>query len=254
MNRESQQTGLVSHKCYAGALADCDGGPTTLEHFVSKGLLERLGREEAFIEGLPWIETPCRLTTNIVSRMLCERHNGKLSASDTAMCQLYDALENWQGGHSVVIKIDGDALERCALKMLVGFAASGNLCPADGGRSAKAVPPESWLNIIFCDAPFPDGCGFYFSEQPIRAVDDGLAVRFSTAPPGEPAAGSLIGIGIQLLGFTFIISIWKAKDTGRRLWYRPTGFRLSDNRADKGEILLSWKDTSSSSNIIPLKL
>ena len=79
MSSEPLRTGLVSSKCYASALADCDGGPVTLEHFVSKGLLERLGKEEAVVDGLPWIDEPRKLTTNIVSKMLCKRHNGKLS-------------------------------------------------------------------------------------------------------------------------------------------------------------------------------
>jgi hypothetical protein len=165
------------------------------------------------------------------------------------VCQLCDALENWQNGHSVgTVEIDGDALERWALKMLVGFAASRNLCPVDGSRIGKAIPPESWLQLIFCETDFPEGCGFYFSEQPIREVDHSFAVHFFTAP-----SGSLIGVGVQLFGFTFIVGIWRASDT-RTLWYRPRGFSLSDNKGEKGEILLSWEDALSSSRMIPLKL
>jgi hypothetical protein len=35
------QTGLVTPKCYAAALNDCDGEACTGEHYISKALLER---------------------------------------------------------------------------------------------------------------------------------------------------------------------------------------------------------------------
>jgi len=168
------------------------------------------------------------------------------------VCQLSDALENWQAGRRVgTVAIDGDALERWALKMLVGFATSGNLRRVDGRQDAKTTPPEAYLQVIFCEAPFAEGCGFYFSEQPIQDVDHGFAVNFLTA--SKPAADTQTGVKVQLFGLTFIVNMRKPTDT-RGLSYRPLGFRLSDNGERKGEIILSWKDTSSSSITIPLKL
>jgi hypothetical protein len=81
-----------------------------------------------------------------------------------------------------------------------------------------------------------------------------LVVHFLTAPLGETNAGALIGVGVQLFGFTFIVALWRARGPDGRFRYRPLGFPLSDKGTEKGKILLTWKDAPSSSRMVPLTL
>lgn len=180
---------------------------------------------------------------DIKSGILCERHNVYLSPFDSAICQLCDALEDWQNGREVGTRTTcGGDLERWALKMVAGFVASGNVGRTDGMPVGKNAPRVEWLRIIFQNVPFPEGCGFYFSKRPLDKVNTaGLSVRFQTAPDGETMIGA-----IELIGVTFIASVWKPTDAaGFR--YRPRGFQLGD----KGVIELYWEG-SHSSDMIPL--
>src|ERR1043165_8014370 len=94
-------TGVAVKGCYAGALLDC-GSTREREHFVSKGLLERLG-ESFEVYGAAWLQDGPRLMTpnNLYSNVLCDRHNRALSPYDEAICELFDVLEAWQNGGTV---------------------------------------------------------------------------------------------------------------------------------------------------------
>jgi hypothetical protein len=129
------RTGLVTPKCYAAALGNCDGNPTTREHYVSESLLNRLGAK-FFVEGVPWLDSPRELTAStMVARVLCERHNSALWPLDTMIGNFYDVLAGAREGREVGVHLfEGEDFERWALKILLGRLASGNVRWYDGSK------------------------------------------------------------------------------------------------------------------------
>lgn len=129
------RTGLVSPKCFAGPLADCDGGAATREHYISRNLLLRFG-DEVWVEGLSWMDVARQLTERtMVSNMLCLKHNNGLSNLDSMIGRFYDVIASSHAGRdSGWHSFEGELLERWALKLMCGLLASGNYGNARGGE------------------------------------------------------------------------------------------------------------------------
>lgn len=151
-------TGLVTRKCYATAYGDCDGGPATREHWISKALLERIQDDGTglLVAGLSWFEGE-RATVELTTRMLCGRHNHMLHDLDGAIMALHDALLAVAEGKETRITIPGEYLERWAFKVLVGMIVSG--AARIDGRNVKATPPQAVLDVLFGITDLPEGEG-----------------------------------------------------------------------------------------------
>jgi hypothetical protein len=238
------RTGLVTPKCYAAALGDCDGRPTTREHYVSKSLLNRLGAK-FFVEGLPWLDSPRELTASrMVARVLCERHNNALSPLDTMIGNLYDVLASAREGREVGVNLfEGEDLERWALKILLGRTASGNVRWHNGDKERPEIP-LLYLRILFGEEDMPDGCGFFYISDPVDGLDsEGLDVAINTYPPEAIEAGRIFGVTVNLLGFQFMTSVTGRLEVAKqRIWHRPGSLQLGE--PERGRVSLRWEGPS----------
>jgi hypothetical protein len=188
----------------------------------------------------------------MTARVLCPRHNHALNPTDTAICALYDELERFhQGRHDGWRDIDGNAIERWAIKVMTGMLVSGNLhWTRREGEKMEEVPIEM-LNIMFGEAEIDDGCGFYFSfippEQMGDEPDPQVQLQVLPYPDDDPTdAGKVMGIEVRILGFRFTVAAFaQLQSTARVLWHRPPGFLFGPN----GGIRLRWNRTNSTAMV-----
>lgn len=246
------KTGLVNRGCYAAALKDCDGGPLTREHYISKNLLLRFGNKFT-VEGLSWSDSPRELTEKaMTAKVLCKRHNNMLDPLDCTIGCLHDALLNaHHGGHIGTHDFDGEDLERWALKVLLGLGASGNLLV--NGQKEWMEPPDLHLRILFGEDEMPDGCGFYDIGGLVPALTANLfSIGLERYPAGDFEAGAVYGMTIRLLDFQFVTSITQRLTPGpQKPEYRPHGFILGD--PERGRVRLRWNRTPST-KVLVLKM
>jgi hypothetical protein len=246
------RTRLVTPKCYAAALGNCDGNPTTGEHYVSLSLLKRFGAK-FFVEGLPWADSPRELSARtMVARVLCNRHNNALSPLDTMIGNFYDVLASAREGHEVGVHLfEGEDFERWALKILLGRLASANVRWHDGSKERPEIP-LLYLRILFGEEDMPDGCGFFYISDPVDGLDsDGLDVAINTYPPQAIEPGRIFGVTVNLLGFQFMTSVTERLEVAKqRIWHRPGGFQLGN--PERGRVRLRWKVPSSINLILKM--
>ncbi|HEY6222201.1 MAG TPA: hypothetical protein VIW26_00320 [Gemmatimonadales bacterium] len=224
-------TGLVSKRCYAAQYHDCDGEPSSREHWITRALLERLRRDGAGIEvtGLAWFDgARASHEDEIIARVLCQRHNSMLSELDDAVIALHDAWLGAAEGKRVDVVIQGEKLERWALKVLLGMITSG--AARIDGRKVKVKPPRAVVDVVFGRHELPPPRGFYFALHDER--DDELKIKVNIPPQGHPLEGTALGITIQFLAFrflTYLSALPIADGDNDRYIYRPAGIEFGDN-------------------------
>jgi hypothetical protein len=238
-------TGLVTPGCYAAPLRDCDGAPLTREHYISEALLLRFPKGFN-VEGLPWLPAAKPIgPKGLASNILCERHNNALSPLDDLICSLYDVVKaTTEGRHGGSVALDGEDLERWAIKLLFGLGAAGAVVGPDG--KADRIPvPEQWLRVLFGEASLPDGCGFFYVGDPVDGFDaDLLTVGINRYPVGTEEPGAIFGITIKLVAFQYTTTLsCRLEVDKQRLDHRPGGFQLG--QPELGRIGLRWNPPSS---------
>lgn len=235
-------------KCYAESLGDCVG-VITREHFISKCILERLG-SRFIVDGLPWAFGSKELSpASFASKMLCERHNGALGELDGEALRLLDILETlWAEQQVGTCVINGDLIERWAIKALAGMLSSGNVSRTDGAR-VKDMPAADWLtqaarqhylSVLFGERAMPDGWGFYLFLSP-SLPENQIELVLNTHPRGHPEAGLVYAITVRMHGLYFSTAFTTIASEHERLWYRPRCIDFDG----LGRIELKWKGASS---------
>jgi hypothetical protein len=221
--------------CYAACMGTCKG-PLTREHYVSKSVLELFPRG-FLVEGPAWARQPRAIgVDSLTSKILCARHNSDLSPLDAQASRLFDlvrrAVAGEQGGGH---EFDGEAIERWALKVLVGTLRSGTLFGA-AGRAASI--PDAWIRMLFAREPFASECGFYYCATSVAGWDaDLITIAPLIVPANEAEAGTIFGIGIRVPGFQFVTSVTRPLG-GEDFRYRPGGFELGS--PDRGRLRFHW--------------
>lgn len=156
--------------CYAAPLNDCDGGPLSKEHYISKNILKQLGKFK--ITGLPW--TPPQGVdpgTNLFALILCRRHNLALSSLDAVAGKLFKCIRDITLGKAeqTVYNFNGYDVERWLIKFFCGLLASGNVTSVISKNQTlkKVTVPPKLLPILF-SGPNPVAFGgldvFYKNE------------------------------------------------------------------------------------------
>jgi hypothetical protein len=120
---------MAEVKCWAKVLGDCSGGQTR-EHYISKNIWTN---PMVTVEGL-WAEPRTLRVESLTVRSLCKTHNEGLSELDSMagdvfrrlgeVWKRYNYRTRWPRIHSNLKResFDGLALERWALKYLIGMA------------------------------------------------------------------------------------------------------------------------------------
>lgn len=202
------KTGLVTQGCYAAALGDCDGRPTSGEHYISECLLERV--PDLVIEGLPWQRERKKLSTRAFrGNVLCERHNNALGSVDRVICDLYDVIMLAHDGEMIGWReFHGEDIERWAMKTLFGLISSGNLKFSEGVENDRPSPPLDHHRVLFSEDELPEVKGLALTNASPRDDEDAsknVVIRPLVYPIDHPMAGRVVGIVVRILGLEFYV-------------------------------------------------
>jgi len=228
---------LYKHpRCYANGDGNCSP-IISKEHFISASLLRRLELNKTIkVAGLSWQRPETFDLISIASfgsNILCDRHNSNLSRLDNSILQFVNtlhAIDKKQFRKDV--SFSGSDIERWMLKCVVGLAFSGN---------AKGRVEQSWIDVLFRRANWPDRAGLYFatnSANPTFHTDSFLVETLS----GQD--GVIRGARIFLQGFPFSILLGKPSMPNTFGLWRPRGmiFRFTKTEA---RIKFKWKSAFS---------
>ena len=131
------------------------------------------------------------------------------------------------------------------LKTLYGGLYSGNLPLPDGISFKKVGPPDSWLDILFNETPFPPGLGLHyvFGNPGENITTDPLILK-----PGAIVSddGRILGLRLILFGFHFVLLTENASFHGMTQ-YRPSGFMDIGTGA---RIDFNWKGEAQDQDVV----
>lgn len=243
------ETGLKIEGCYAALLADCQGD-LEAEHFVSRTVLEQLGKRFT-VTGPAWAGGGKRSSPSAFkSHVLCGRHNRALSPVDATAGRFYGLILRAANGEAIGSHtLDGEDLERWAMKLILGAATSGNLSSADGKKLEVGEAPIEWLRILFGERPISVNCGFRFVADQIQGMEAPMNLAWQIVPGPE---NSIAGVSLKVAGcFQFITTVTVPLDEspGHMTYRRPGGFVLGVPR-ELGHIKLTWPETQFPGSLI----
>jgi hypothetical protein len=231
------------------------------EHFLSRCILEFINRDGVFeVSGFPWQtrnQTNRPSPASLASKVLCDRHNGKLSSLDDAALSLFHALDRVRtamtdeshAGNAAIV-IDGGKFERWVLKAAFGALASGNGVRQEG-RARKLNPPLAWLNVLFGRQPMPSPFGLFLSsspgEQTMARTSVGLQLLFDERGPDVPVP-NLAAVACDVNQFRFRLALCRLRGLAGTPFengiYRPHHLTFAHaNRPCKVKVLFNWKDS-----------
>jgi hypothetical protein len=223
----------------------------SLEHAVSRGVLEAVALEERaiLVRNLTFIASEERkLPINgLASRMLCESHNSRLTDFDLAATQTIRALDaiNSTAGKPCAVPeryvINGDHLERWMLKALIGGLFGGTFRTQGPGFKNES-PPIEWLRLLFEGARFPQTHGLWVMLPPTDTWESRPAMVRSMVV--QAADHRVIGISLELLELRFVLCLADVPSPCPALAgaiHRPRGIAVHGASA---EIEFSWADSS----------
>jgi hypothetical protein len=207
------RTGKRVNRCYAASLGDCDG-VLSREHYVSDCVLRSVAESPVLegIRGAGRIEG----ASNMVARVLCERHNNMLSPLDVLARRFTEVVRGsfpgmprstFTPGNQTFLFHAGD-VSRVLLKSLCATESAGAL----GGATPSPrgwTPPESWLNILFDDGPWPAGWGLYVPVLRGGDAEHAERITFSRRVDQE---GRIVGAEYVVGGLPFILLMADLRD------------------------------------------
>jgi hypothetical protein len=170
VNPRGERTRYTNPGCYLSSVDDNCCTTLSLEHFLSKGILEVLhivgGSRGVLLDGFPWQTEPRVLYPNVAapSRILCARHNTGLSGLDKCALDFFRCLmdvpahlRDPKGKRDKLVMFSGPNLERWTIKLLTGLLVSGN-AGLDGQKIVSKVP-AGWLEVLMGRKHLPPSIG-----------------------------------------------------------------------------------------------
>jgi len=165
-------TGYAHPKCYANKTNNCST-KISREHYISNNILANFEENKVIkIVGLPWLEHDrfhLLSRKKLVANILCTSHNGMLSKLDSDMGHLFKTLINFDNSfnndvsESTSITFSGDNLEKWMMKTICGFIAA-KIISKEGTKQEYELN-ENLIEILYNDAPLPNGWGLYCSPN-----------------------------------------------------------------------------------------
>lgn len=221
-------------KCYAAALGKC-GGKLSLEHYISKNILNQMGELKA--TGLPWmkdIESGTSVTAkHFAAKVLCQYHNNFLSPLDNHAGQAFTNFSQLNVDSVPNIIVYGPSLERFMLKTLTGMIAAKQ-------EPRRTEVPEKWVRILFGFEDFANGQGLYMTPVVGQKMRWGKTFGMTTLFLN----GDLQAIRTNLGGLEFTLTMASKDESFRKdhpsydnILYRPQGFNLTDR---PNRIVIKW--------------
>ena len=121
------------------------------------------------------------------------------------------------------------------------------------GNKERPEIPLLYLRILFGEEDMPDGCGFFYVDDPVDGLDaDLLNVAINTYPPQHTEPGAIFGVTVRLLDFQFMVNVTgRLEFAKQRILYRPGSFQLGE--PERSRVSLRWK-VPSSTGLVVLKM
>lgn len=174
--------------CWAASLGDCDG-KLSREHTISECLFPS---GKVTVRGFDWCHGKEKTigVSGLVRRILCGRHNSKLSELDSAMLEYFKSIHESARLNDLRTKLrqnewtikrfelDGRLLERWFLKTLINLNFEGKWKFGDYGETT-GVPPKELVEMAFGRRDFEEYAGMYMAVKSGEALTmlDGVSVR-----------------------------------------------------------------------------
>lgn len=232
--------------CYAQRLGDCRG-PVNREHVVSRTLLDAVwqGDSVGSVYGLTFLratpDQPAEIGIKaLTAKILCKGHNGDLSPFDFEIVKFFRAKERLvvdeANGGPVAYKsyVCGDFIERWMLKTLINGLFSGNFPSPFVIGFASQLPRDEALQIIYRNAPVPNGHGLYIARDRSR-VDHHV---FRLEVVGHPTG--IVGLRMWIFGSLFSLVLTDELEAFPELataTFRP---RTIITEKTRNAIVLKW--------------
>jgi hypothetical protein len=198
--------------CWATELGDC-AGKLSGEHIVSESLWSG---PSVFASGGPWGEGREIGVASLTAKILCQRHNSRLSAVDTAGARAFATIRQsfalaearklisprpWL---PFCYSIDGPLLERWFLKTAINATLLLHRPPTWAANGLQGNPPlllvEMAFGLLEIEKPF----GLYTVATVGETIES--QDRVSCHPLGS-VNGQLSGALFEFRGFTFLLNM-----------------------------------------------
>ena len=187
-----------------------------------------------------------------VAKILCRKHNSALAPLDSEAGRLADyLLQSARGQQFDRAEVDGNLIERWALKTLINSLAAG------WTDRRKWLPHEAIARFIFGDGAAPPYCGLFSVDG---GTDDLKNIQDVSITPvwlgTDPMTKQLVGGYVRVHGLRLFVAthgriveeLAGAKEgpprvfegTAARFVYRPALIRVGSNGASHHGIVFRW--------------
>jgi hypothetical protein len=259
---KTPQTGYAHPRCYLRLTRDCSTD-ISAEHFISKVLLEAMG---GFIEftGLPW-KAPGEVATlrpnNLVSNILCSRHNNALSPLDAAAGRTFRILQEISGDIAPYnpsqttdgrwFLVSGEALELWCLKTLFGLFHA-KIATHNGMRliETHTLDTAQFLHALHRRG-LPAPCGLYLQAAKRGVITD-VHESVSVSPMGSEDGKCVVGVtvGLNRLSFPVVLNPGGINFDlmKHQAVYHPWQL-LFRNRFRQHMLVMTWRDRQAADQV-----
>jgi hypothetical protein len=242
----------MSIECWAAVLGDCAGGRSR-EHVISDGIFDG-ARITAY--GLKWCkDRPVEISlASAVSRILCKRHNERLSVFDAEAARLSRFLAANVLHQPLIeseITLSGYLLEKWALKTFINLGYIGGL---DQEHHTRLEPASDLVKYVLQGAAVPAGAGLYFVTGAVSTGSFNVGMQWN-AIRNLSRDAAIVGMTFTLNSVRFVVSAEPGPAEQRlakiglvngvdyskaKIYYRPAAIGLSSKTAGQKTIFLTW--------------
>jgi hypothetical protein len=155
---------------------------------------------------------------NLVSKILCKKHNSELSDLDSAALKAFDAIresvrissvrngkcaKSWR---VVRFQLDGSRLERWFVKTLININYGGESFIGPDSRST-GFPSQELVEIAYGRSSFEDGAGLYVAGHAGENIDSMDRVNFMPQTDGQ----TLVAGVFNFRGYRFRLNLLRER-------------------------------------------
>ena len=249
-------------KCWANSLGDC-AGSMSMEHIFSKAIARKGSKTEMAVKGMANMPDQLIGFDWPKARILCERHNSRLSPLDSEARKLAEGLHQFvDRTRHTTVHLSGLLLERWALKTVINHMAAGL------AHANKWLPNQDLVRNAFGLEPLPHGCGLYLLRvdgyEPVSTEQAGITLAWMGTEDGTPreCMGAIVylhGATFFLLLQTHFLDVLRTNGLGfsnsglpltyDRLSYHPKMAQIDDGQGHTMLALFDWGLKESPSHV-----
>ncbi|WP_259070332.1 hypothetical protein HDF24_14685 [Mucilaginibacter sp. X4EP1] len=178
----------------------------------------------------------------LASNILCTHHNALLSPFDSEMGRFHRTIVEYNQGFELETPINdlslfcGEDLEKWMLKTVCAFIVSKQI--GIGNKKVECKMKEIYTNILFTDAPFPDGWGMYVDAANDQTILYHNYLHFNFLVQDD----SVLYAKMVLAGLIFYLVLDTPNNIKPGMIYRPRAVEIKKGDVRK-TMEISWQDT-----------